>query len=91
MIRKKMRLINYNSSDIILNNELLKFLFKNLSKMFWHNAIQVGTMTAIMMICYDARYLLLNIDGGIGGETNTMVEHWQNRQGNICLNLYSKI
>ena len=35
--------------------------------MFGNKAIQVILIAAIMMICYDARYLLVHIDGENGG------------------------
>ena len=37
-----------------------------------HRAIQVGTIAAIFMICYDARYLLVSIDDENGGETGNI-------------------
>ena len=53
-----------------------------------HRAIQVGIITALMMVCYDSRYLLVNIDGGYGEETNAMIKPWQKMNGNIGSNLF---
>ena len=53
-----------------------------------YRAIQVGIISALMMICYDSRYLLVNIDGGYGEETNAMIKPWQKMNGNIGSNLF---
>jgi hypothetical protein len=49
--------------------------------MVGQKAIQVGVIAAIMLICYDARYLLVNLDGGNGGGPNEI----GNIGSNLCL------
>ena len=56
-----------------------------------NKTIQVGTISALIMICYDARYLLLSIDGGNEGETNLMIKPWQKMKGSIGSNLFLNI
>ena len=50
-------------------------------------ATQVGAFAAIMMICFDARYLLVNLDGGNEGDLNEIFKPSQIITGNIVSNL----
>ena len=56
--------------------------------MFGYKAIQVGAVAAMMIICYDARYLLVNIDEGNGGGMQEMNTPGRNVKGNISSNLF---
>jgi hypothetical protein len=58
--------------------------------MVGQKAIQVGAIAAIMMICSDARYLLVNFDDGKGGGSNEIIKPLMDIRGNIRSNLGSK-
>ena len=48
--------------------------------MLGQKTIQVSLIVAIMIMCYDARYLLINIDGGDEVGSNDLVKPLQNLQ-----------
>ena len=47
--------------------------------MIGNKAIQVSWIVGVIIDCYHARYLLINLDGG---ESNEIINHWQKRNGN---------
>ena len=58
--------------------------------MIGQNAIQVTWIAAIMMICCDARYLLVSLEERNRGELNKIIERWQELNGIIIPHQYYK-
>ena len=54
------------------------------------NAIFVGQVIATLIMCYDSRYLLVNIGERNVGDMKAISNSWHNENGNIGSNLCLK-
>ena len=61
----------------------LTFLIRNILKMIGRKVIQVTWIAAAMMICHDARYLLVNLSGGNERASNELINPLGKMIGNI--------